>query len=190
LLDGDDLSEAPTGQVEDETLGRVWMKPMGLEPILPTPAHAALLDRAVESLRSDDRVLAVLLGGSVADGEADEESDLDLTLIVDDAAADQFSLDLEGWLRRVAGAVAVAPAPVPNLVTSLMGDGLRLDVTVERRSSLAGRRRAMVALHDPSGVVGVTDILAPQTWPRSGERACRIGWSPLPAFGPCCDGAE
>ncbi len=127
---------------------------MGLEGTLPTPAHAALLDRALQSLRSDPRVLAILLGGSLASGEGDEESDIDLTVVIDDADAEEFSLEVEDWFRKFGHPVAITPGPVPNLVASLMRDGLRFDVTVQRQSSIATRpRRASSVLHDPSGVV-------------------------------------
>lgn len=137
------------------------------EMTLPTPAHAALLDRAVERLRSDSRVLAILVGGSLATGGADEESDIDLTVVVDDAATDEFSLELKDWLGQVGRPVAVAPGPVPNLVASLMRDGLRFDVTVQRRSSFPpGARRAAVVLHDPVGVAaGGSDVVSPRFEP-------------------------
>ena len=139
---------------------------MGPDTTLPTPAHAALLERALQSLRSDPRVLAILLGGSLASGEVDEESDIDLTVVLDDATADEFSLELESWLRGVGHPVAVSPGPVPNLVAALMQDGLRFDVTVERRSSVATRsRRATLVLHDPFGVAASSDVVVPRYEP-------------------------
>ncbi len=140
---------------------------MELEDALPTAAHAALLHRALQSLRADDRVLAILLGGSLASSTADEESDIDLMIVVDDPAVDAFSLDgLGAWLRAVGDPVAVAPGPMPNLVASLMRDGLRFDVTVETRSSFARRpRRAMVVLDDPAGLVGAGDVVTPHFEP-------------------------
>ncbi len=138
---------------------------VGPETELPTPAHAALLDRALRSLRTDDRVLAILLGGSLATGDGDEESDLDVTVVVEDHGADEFSAELQPWLTAI-GAVAVAPGPVPSLLTSLMRDGLRLDITIERRSSVSARpRRAMVALYDPLGVVERSDAVRPRFEP-------------------------
>lgn len=137
-----------------------------MRPEVPTAEHAALLDRALESLRSDRRVLAILLGGSLATGDADEESDIDLTVVVDDPVAEELLLGLERWLGQIGHVVAVTPGPVPNLVASLMRDGLRFDVTVERLSSAATRpRRAFVVLHDPSRVVGATGVVTPRFEP-------------------------
>lgn len=97
---------------------------------------------ALRSLRSDERVLAVLLGGSLATGEGDEESDIDLTVVVDDEGQHRSRPALEAWLRGIGHPVVVAPRPVPGLVTSLMRDGVRLDVTNEPRSVAATAPRS------------------------------------------------
>ena len=99
----------------------------------PTPAHEALADRALQALRADQRVVAVFVGGSLVAGEVDEESDLDLTVAVDDAELDSFWEGLERWLHSIGRPVAVAPGPIPHLLTALMHDGLRLDVAVVAR---------------------------------------------------------
>lgn len=124
------------------------------------------MERALVSLRSDPRVHAIWLGGSLASGEPDEESDIDMTVVVDDATANEFSLELERWLQGVGHPVAVTSGPVPNLVASLMRDGLRFDVTVERRSSVAARPRPEVlVLHDPFGVAGGGGVVTPRFEP-------------------------
>ena len=133
---------------------------------LPTAAHGALLDAALENLRSDERVLAIFLGGSLSTGGADDESDIDLTIVVEDEAAADFLSELGPWFGTVGHPVVVAPGPMPSLVTSLMNDGLRLDVTVERRSSLAARpRRAFTALHDPFGLGAGLSFVVPHYQP-------------------------
>ena len=48
---------------------------------LPRP-HSALLDRIVAALQRDDRLEAVLAGGSLVNGGFDEHSDLDLVVLV------------------------------------------------------------------------------------------------------------
>lgn len=48
---------------------------------LPSP-HASFLEKLIAKLSLDDRFEALLVGGSVADGDFDEHSDLDLILIV------------------------------------------------------------------------------------------------------------
>ena len=139
---------------------------MADEPRLPSSGHAALLQQALEGLRRDERVLAVLLGGSLVNGDADEESDIDLTVVVDDAVVDEFTGEWRHWLERIGPPVLASPGPMPNLITSLMRDGLRLDVTVERRSSFGSRpRRDAVALHDPSDILAGTEVVVPRFEP-------------------------
>lgn len=133
---------------------------------LPTPAHADLARRALKTFRGDERVVAVFLGGSVATGEADEESDLDLTVVVEDAALDDIWESLEHSMRSIDRPVAVAPGPMPRLLTALMQNGLRLDVTVESRSALGSRpRRPLVALSDPLAIGAGLEVASPRFEP-------------------------
>jgi predicted nucleotidyltransferase len=60
-----------------------------------------LLGRIVQTLEGDPRVGAAWLSGSFGRGEADEWSDLDLHLAVDDAQFDQFLEERELLYRRV-----------------------------------------------------------------------------------------
>jgi predicted nucleotidyltransferase len=46
-----------------------------------TDRHAALIAPACEWARADDRVRALLLKGSLARGQADERSDVDLVIV-------------------------------------------------------------------------------------------------------------
>jgi predicted nucleotidyltransferase len=52
------------------------------------PQHRNLLERAVARFRDDDRVLGLVLGGSLAIGGADFYSDVDLYMIVRDESLD------------------------------------------------------------------------------------------------------
>ena len=133
------------------------------QPNLPTSGHASLLDQALQGLRRDERVLAILLGGSLASGEGDEESDIDLIVVVDDVVADEFTRQWRDWVGRIGSPVVASPGPMGNIFTTLMRDGLRLDVTVERRSSFGSRpRRAALALHDPLGVLAGIEVVVPR----------------------------
>ena len=51
-------------------------------------ARESLLAQVIESLSADDRFFAAWLTGSYGRGEADEVSDLDLTLVVADSVAE------------------------------------------------------------------------------------------------------
>jgi predicted nucleotidyltransferase len=59
------------------------------------------LDRFVAACREDTRVVAAFLGGSHAAGTADEYSDLDLYLIVDDQIYDTFFAERRAFLGRL-----------------------------------------------------------------------------------------
>jgi predicted nucleotidyltransferase len=54
-------------------------------------ARAAFLDEALARLKRDDRVVAVLLGGSTERGEADNWSDLDIQVISSETSASVVS---------------------------------------------------------------------------------------------------
>ena len=104
--------------------------------------HALIELCSIGCSKASARTTVCLRSGSVARWRPARvtKSDLDLTVVVTDSAVDEFSGGLQRWLGDI-GAVAVAPGPVPGLVTSLMRDGLRLDVSLERPSSFAARRR-------------------------------------------------
>lgn len=51
------------------------------------PLHSAFLDRLLEEVKRDSAIEAVLAGGSLVQGGFDEYSDLDLILVMNDAAA-------------------------------------------------------------------------------------------------------
>ena len=55
--------------------------------ILPA-AHRALLRRAVEHFRDDERVTGLVLGGSLAHGVADSYSDVDLYIVAREESFD------------------------------------------------------------------------------------------------------
>jgi predicted nucleotidyltransferase len=67
--------------------------------------NEAALERFVAACKEDTRVVAAFLGGSHAAGTADEYSDLDLCLIVDDQNYDTFFAERRAFLGRLGDAV-------------------------------------------------------------------------------------
>jgi predicted nucleotidyltransferase len=59
----------------------------------------AAVDRFAAACEADDAVVAAFLGGSLAAGTADEESDLDLYAVIDASRYDSFLGDHERFLR-------------------------------------------------------------------------------------------
>jgi hypothetical protein len=95
--------------------------------------YAALLARVVERVRSDERVRALWLAGSVGRGVADAGSDLDLVVTVVDPAdfADPVVWD-------VVDPVITLPIPgLPGCFAFTTRQGLRVDVVLETPADLA-----------------------------------------------------
>jgi hypothetical protein len=96
-----------------------------IEPL--EPGYADLLSRIVDHVRSDDRVRALWLAGSVGRGDADAGSDLDLVLTVSgrDAVA-------EAGVWDVLDPVITTPIPgMPGCFAFTTRAGLRVDILLE-----------------------------------------------------------
>src|SRR4051812_44547370 len=72
---------------------------------MPGPTGEQVLNRVVEVLRSNPRILAAWLTGSQARGTADRYSDVDLWLIVRPEDKDDFVADWPQISERVAPSV-------------------------------------------------------------------------------------
>jgi predicted nucleotidyltransferase len=96
------------------------------------PGYAALLARVVEHVRSDDRVRAVWVAGSVGRGAADAGSDLDLVVTVTDpdAFADPAVWDV------VDPVITLAIPGMPGCFAFTTREGLRVDVVLETPADL------------------------------------------------------
>jgi lincosamide nucleotidyltransferase len=102
--------------------------------------HQAVLDRFITACRADERVVAAFLGGSYAAGTADAHSDLDLFLLVTDAAYDEV------WATRRAFVSLLGECIFRKDFTSLHGvdtvffyltDGTEVELTLGRASRFA-----------------------------------------------------
>jgi aromatic ring-cleaving dioxygenase len=94
--------------------------------------HRALFERAREVCDADERVRALWLSGSVARGDADAASDVDLIVAVRDDAVDDFALGWRAWLARITPTVIARPLPfLPGSFYSVTPGRERLDVVVE-----------------------------------------------------------
>jgi len=156
---------------------------------LDVPAHFGPAVRAVEALAAEDRYLGALVFGSVADGTATTESDLDIRVVVD------------------------GDNPCPNINHPRIG-GVKLDITFHSQRQLArqteqetreGRRAPMIAgaliLFDKTGALADLSLDPPiGRWGErisglcaggrgvavittSGERAERRRWGLGPVIG-------
>lgn len=98
----------------------------------PVPARLSpTLDVVIDACGRDPRIDAAWLGGSVARGIADDWSDLDLHLAVDDAD----SFDVPAWITAVVSVVLVDAIPgLQSAWIVLTPDWVHLDVVVHPAS--------------------------------------------------------
>ncbi len=100
----------------------------GLEVI--DPRYGALLERFVVGLDGDERVLSVVVSGSVAAGTADEWSDLDIQIVADAERYDEFLGDWPAWLAAIEPTVFARTPVAPFIINVVTADGLTLDILV------------------------------------------------------------
>lgn len=143
--------------------------------LAPLPSGYGDLLRSVYAACVDDpRIRAAWLGGSVARGEADAGSDLDVLLAIDDDSFDEFACSWRDWLAAVSPTLLAQELPgLPGSFAVTTLECLRLDVVAEPVSSLetsAYRTRLVVMDHD--GLAERVPLLAePQQPDPSGIRS-------------------
>jgi predicted nucleotidyltransferase len=99
---------------------------MNVETVLPAQ-HAAFLDQLVSKVKADQRLTAVLAGGSMAQGGFDELSDLDLVLVVRGDAYAEISAQKRAFAEGLADLLAAFTGEhvgEPRLLICLYGPEL------------------------------------------------------------------
>lgn len=103
-----------------------------------SPSYRALFERARSVAEADARVRALWLSGSLARGDADAASDLDLLVAVRDSSQDEFARGWRDWLAQITKTVIARPLPfLPGSFYAVTPGRERLDVVVEPTSRLA-----------------------------------------------------
>jgi hypothetical protein len=122
---------------------------------MPTAAQMALIDRAREVAERDPRVLAAWIGGSLASGNSDEWSDVDLHLLVSD---DALAASANVWaeiIERIGPMVMVRQIGAIPAGYAITPEWLHLDVVCHAASSYdfttALRRSGYWPLFDSTG---------------------------------------
>jgi hypothetical protein len=105
---------------------------------LPETYHQ-LYDRVLAVCEPDERIRGLWLSGSLARGNADAGSDLDLLLAVADEAYDAFAADWQNWLDTMTPTLLTKRVPSASIliITSLTPAMCRLDIVAERVGALA-----------------------------------------------------
>jgi predicted nucleotidyltransferase len=99
---------------------------MGMIGALPS-LHAGFLEKLIAKLQQDDRFEALLAGGSLAHGDFDEHSDLDLILVVRRDAYEQVLTERRQFAESLGGLVSAFTGEhvgEPRLLICLYGPEL------------------------------------------------------------------
>jgi predicted nucleotidyltransferase len=105
-----------------------------------TDVEGAFIPRLIDSCRADDRVVAAFLGGSRARGEADEFSDVDVSVIVADEAFAEVVSDKAAFVRTLGEPLFLEDFDNEQVAFAIFADGTELELHFLRRSKLADVR--------------------------------------------------
>lgn len=138
--------------------------------------HSQFLADALPRIQQDTRVTGVAVAGSIAVGQPDVYSDVDLIVVVDDEAFDAVMSDRLGligsWTDLVAGFTGEHVGE-PRLIITLVGPPLlHVDFKFVRTSDFAERIENPEILWDRSGG-GLADVLVEQPLP---DRSLDLQW--------------
>lgn len=136
------------------------------------PAHRTLLERAVNYFQSDDRVIGMILGGSLAHGAGDFYSDVDLYIVARDEAFEAVFDERDVATRTIGPPLfrfIVDPIPGGSRDYIVMYPGpVKLDLMYYRESDVlpAPKWAGCAMLTDASGLiqdvlVGSRDLAPP-----------------------------
>jgi predicted nucleotidyltransferase len=116
----------------------------------------------VEACEADDRIVAAFLGGSIARGEADEYSDLDLCAITRNDAYEEVMADRADLIGRLGEPLFLEDFGVERNVFFILADGTEGEVFIFRESELdridAGPYRTLL---DEGGILADAKFTVP-----------------------------
>ena len=98
--------------------------------------HRVVIARFVEACEADDRIVAAFLSGSVARGEADEYSDLDLCLITRDEAYEEVLADRAAIIERLGEPLFLESFALDAIAFFILADGTDGELFFARESEL------------------------------------------------------
>lgn len=126
----------------------------------------ALLQRLTAQAEADERVLALLLGGSLGRGDGDAWSDIDLVAVVAPEDHPGFVEGARAWVEQAAPLVVWRP-PWPNLplFNAITETWERVDLTVTVPGRVLGARSGYRPLVDRAGVWGALPPSRPEGKP-------------------------
>jgi hypothetical protein len=130
--------------------GGAWID--GLPPLV-APQAAALM-RLLEAVKANPRMRALEIRGSMARGGADEHSDLDTRVWVNDDVFDDALADLSSLVRAVGVPLDILfDRPGSPFRFVHFADGVQLELLARRTSEAKGRIPGEVVLLDRDGLL-------------------------------------
>lgn len=131
---------------------------------VPLPLHRALLQRAVNQFEDDDKAVGMILGGSLAHGNADFYSDVDLYVVTRDETLETLFEERNAAARTIGSPwfgfdVEPVPGGSRDYIVTYPGP-VKLDLMYYSESEMlpAPKWAGCVVLKDESGLI--TDVLA------------------------------
>lgn len=123
----------------------------------------AVLARLVEACRDDRRTVAAFLGGSLARGEADEHSDIDVSVIVADDAYAEVVSDKEAFVRTLGEPLFLEDFGIEDVAFVILDDGTDLELHFVRAGDLhtvrSGSHRVLL---DEEGILEGLEFPPPE----------------------------
>jgi len=136
---------------------------------IPETAEA-VIEQLVGSCVADDRVAAVFLGGSLARGEADEYSDVDLCVIVRDEAYADVIAGRDAFVRTIGDPLFLEDFGNDHMAFAILAGGTELELHFFRAHDLdvirPGPHRVLL---DKDGILAGVTFASPEP-----ERAAQV----------------
>ncbi len=115
--------------------------------------RAALLDALTRAAAQDERVVALLLTGSLGAGQGDIWSDVDTVLVTTPESHAEVVASARAWVAAIAPPVLWRQLYPPHpLFHAVLPGWLRLDVTITIPGHVPTVRAASKPLYDPTGL--------------------------------------
>jgi predicted nucleotidyltransferase len=134
-------------------------------------AREQVIARFADACSSDDRVMAAFVGGSIARGEADQYSDIDLCVVTTDAAADDVFEDRQTFVARLGTPLFLEDWGSEDLeVFVILSDGTDVELFFVPESRIHEMQVGpILAVVDRTGLL--TNLEVPIQAPRSEDLA-------------------
>ncbi|MEX0985298.1 MAG: nucleotidyltransferase domain-containing protein [Actinomycetota bacterium] len=140
----------------------------------PSQAHEQLIARFTDACSADNRVVAAFVGGSIARGEADPYSDVDLCVVATDEAADDVFADRAAMVGHLGTPLFLEDrGHQPPEVFVILADGTDAEMFFIAEGRIKEMQvGSILTLLDRTGLL--TNLELPMRAPLSGDLASEL----------------